>query len=114
IKQISEPLPGVPGSFIVKHVTENVSGLPEHFHEKIAALFHGFQSTPPSTILHTGLIGGLTLAVLILYPRLLPSAARRVPGPLVGVLTAVLAAGLMKQFAGVTDIATIGSRFNGI
>lgn len=113
VKQISEPLAGSEGALIVRNVTESVKGLPDHFHEKVEALYHGFQHTPRDIMLYTGIVGLSTVVVLILYPRLLPQIARRIPAPLVGVFVAVGLAALLRHFFN-ANIATIGSRFNGI
>ena len=88
--------------------------LPDHFHEKVETLYHGLRTTPSDVMLHTGIVGGLTLAILIFYPRFLPSLARKIPATLVGVLAAVAATFLLGRFCNWRDIATIGSRFGGI
>ena len=51
-------------------------------------------------------VGGVTLAVLIAWPRL----SKRVPGPLVAVVVGAVAALLLARFAG-AQAATIGARF---
>src|SRR5438046_3083990 len=61
ITQLSKPLAGSDGAFVVRNVTETVNGLPEHFHEKVGALFRGFQHTPQDIILHTGIVGVTTV-----------------------------------------------------
>ncbi len=101
------------GDFVQTSIKE-IPGLPDHFHEKLAALWHGFLTTPPPMMIHTGTIGVLTLAVLVFYPKILPSLARRVPGPLVAVVVAVLSALALSRFLGWNDVATIGSRFGAI
>ena len=102
---------GQAGEFVVT-TTGWVPGLPEHFHEKVAALGRGFVHTPAEHMLHTTVVGGLALAILIFYPRFWPGAAKRVPGPLVAVLASVFAALALDQFLGWSDVQTIGKRFS--
>ncbi|HYF51223.1 MAG TPA: SulP family inorganic anion transporter [Planctomycetota bacterium] len=103
---------GHTGDFVEK-VVRDVPGLPDHFHEKVQALYHGFLNTSSDTILHTAAIAGLTLAVLILYPHLLPSVARKIPAPLIAVLLSVAATLATAQCLG-WDVETIGKRFGEI
>jgi len=74
----------------------------EHFHEKFWHLIQAFSSLQLET---TGL-GLLTLAVLILYPRIF----KRIPSPLV----AMVAATVVQWYFHFENVATIGSAFGGI
>jgi SulP family sulfate permease len=83
-------------------------GLPdaggEHFHEKVLNLI----ATVPQTHVATAAIAVLSLAAVVLTPRV--PVLRRVPGPLVAMIIATLLQSIM-QFEGV---ATIGTEFGGI
>lgn len=79
-----------------------LAGTSDHFHEKLWQLL----TTLPHLHLATTGLALLSLTLLILVPRLF----RKVPGPLVAMVTATLIQSLF-QFDGV---ATIGSAFGGI
>ena len=83
VRQISEPfMKDGQTAQLVTSVTETVRALPDHFHEKLACLFHAFSDTPVDTVLHTGVIGFVDAGrKLILYPRALAkrSQARAQP-----------------------------------
>ena len=74
----------------------------EHFHEKVWYLIQAY----PGFHFETMALGLLTLAVLLLSPRVF----KRIPAPLVAMVTATVAQWLF-HFEGV---ATIGSAFGGI
>ncbi len=74
----------------------------EHFHEKVWDLIQAF----PSLHLETALLALFTLLVVIISPRLF----KRIPSPLVAMVSATLIQALF-EFKGV---ATIGSAFGGI
>ena len=74
----------------------------EHFHEKVWDLIQTF----PSLHLETALLALFTLLVVIISPRLF----KRIPSPLVAMVSATLIQALF-EFKGV---ATIGSAFGGI
>ncbi|MEO8342685.1 MAG: SulP family inorganic anion transporter [Gallionella sp.] len=74
----------------------------KHFHEKFWHLIQAF----PGLQFETTALGLLTLAVLLLSPRIF----KRIPAPLVAMVTATVAQWLF-HFEGV---ATIGSAFGGI
>jgi len=76
------------------------SGL--HFHEKLIALLHALPGFHPAT----AALGGAALLILLFGPPYL----RRIPAPLVAMVTITLVQGVF-QFKGV---ATIGSAFGGI
>ncbi len=80
-----------------------VTPLPEHYIERVAVL---------ASLLHTVrwpdlLIGAMTLACLIFWPRV----TRRVPAPIVALPAAALLAVCLTQTVGGFDVATINSRF---
>ena len=74
----------------------------EHFHQKLWYLIEAF----PGLQLQTTLLALLTLAVLLLSPRVF----RRIPSPLVAMVTATVLQGLFHF----RNVATIGSVFGGI
>lgn len=81
-----------------------VAGQQEHFVEKVAALVRAL----PTARGEEALIGGATLALMLLWPKL----KSRVPAHLValvgGTLLAIVLAALVPGF----EVATIGSRFH--
>ena len=74
----------------------------EHFHEKF---WHLIQ-TLPGLQLETTVLGLLTLAVLILSPRIF----KRIPSPLVAMVVATV----VQWYFQFENVATIGSAFGGI
>ena len=74
----------------------------EHFHQKNWYLTQAF----PSLQLETTLLGALTLAVLLLSPRV----TKRIPSPLVAMVVATL----VEWYFNFEHVATIGSAFGGI
>ena len=74
----------------------------EHFHEKFWYLVQAF----PSIQLETTALGLLTLAVLLLSPRVF----KRIPAPLVAMVTATT----VQWFFHFENVATIGTAFGGI
>lgn len=83
----------------------SVPQMPEHYLERVAALARAV----PSTRAGDFGIGLLTLAVLVLFPRL----SRRVPAPLVGLAAAGLAAALLSRLLDGFHVATVASAFHG-
>lgn len=80
-----------------------VAGAPTHFHDRIAALWAARGTVAPLEVL----VGGATLAILLLLPRL----TRRIPAPLVALpLSALLALALGALVPG-AEVATIATRF---
>lgn len=79
-----------------------VTEMPEKFHQKVAVLWQAL----PSWQWGDTLVGVVTLAILILWPRL----RLRIPGHLPAVLIGMLVAWLVG-FAD-QEVATIGSRFS--
>ena len=74
----------------------------EHFHEKFWHLVQAF----PSIQLETTALGLLTLAVLLLSPRIF----KRIPAPLVAMVTATT----LQWLFHFENVATIGTAFGGI
>lgn len=74
----------------------------EHFHVKFWDLLQTF----PSFQLETTILGLLTLAVLLISPRIF----KRVPSPLVAMVVATV----VQWYFDFEDVATIGSAFGGI
>ncbi|MEJ2452228.1 MAG: SulP family inorganic anion transporter, partial [Gammaproteobacteria bacterium] len=62
----------------------------------------------PSLAWQDTLIGALTLAILLVWPKL----RTRIPGHLVALIVASLAAWLMSRFVPGFSVATLGSRFH--
>lgn len=82
----------------------SVPKMPEHFLERVMALF-----TARSTVRSADVaIGLLTLAILILWPRI----TKRLPAPLVALATATIACLLLPRVIPGFEVATIGSRFS--
>jgi sulfate permease, SulP family len=83
-----------------------VAAMPEHYLERVAALAAALPSARPWDVA----AGVLTLALLLLWPRL----GSKVPAPLVALgvvaVAAVLAASRVPGF----EVATVASRFGGI
>lgn len=103
---------GNKGEF-VQTVTQMLPGWPDHFHEKLVALYHAFSSAQFSVLFHTGAIGLLTLGVLVYYPRLFPRISRSLPTPLIAVFTAVGMVAFAGKYLSWGDVETIGTRFHG-
>jgi len=80
-----------------------VTGNPESFAERV----HALVSAAPSAQASEAGIGLVTLAVLLLWPRI----TRRIPGPLVALGVGALSAVLLEKLVPGQAVATIGSRF---
>ncbi len=81
-----------------------LAGQPEHYLERLAALWRALPGWQPGD----AAIGALTLAVLVLWPRL----TRHVPAPLVALMLASLAGLALLHIAPDVQLATIASRFS--
>jgi SulP family sulfate permease len=79
---------------------------PEHYLERVAVLGAALPTARPGDVI----VGVLTLAVLIVWPKL----TRRVPAPLVGLTVGLLLGLLLAAFLPEWRPATIGSRYGGI
>ncbi|HET9959093.1 MAG TPA: C4-dicarboxylic acid transporter DauA [Polyangiaceae bacterium] len=78
--------------------------LPDHFPEKVVALWHarGTASLPSVCV------AAFTLLVLLGFPRL----TKRVPAPLVAIVSSSILVAVLDAIAPNLDIATVGSRFH--
>lgn len=81
-----------------------VTHMPEHFLERLLALVHALPTARVADLA----VGVLTLAVLLLLPRV----TRRVPAPLVALVVGALAAVVIARLAPDYRVATINSRFS--
>ncbi len=75
-----------------------------HYLDKLSLIFHAL----PSVSGQETLIGGLTLAILLIWPRL----HSKIPGHLVALLVGGVTAWLLSHFMPNFSVATIGSRFH--
>lgn len=75
-----------------------------HYIDKVASIAAALPTVMPAEVL----IGGLTLAVLLLWPRL----KSPIPGHLVAILVGSVAAWSLHQFDGDFSVATLASRFH--
>ncbi len=81
----------------------SIAEVPADFIEKWICYFNNF-----STIdIWSTLVGVLSVVIIILTPRF----SKRIPGSLVAIVIMTVAALLLKKYAGVTSIETIGDRF---
>ncbi len=80
-----------------------VATMPDHYVEKVSALFAAL----PTMRVNDLLIGLLTLAILIVLPRV----SRRIPSPLVALPVAAIVAYVLHRMYPAFDVATIQSRF---
>jgi sulfate permease, SulP family len=81
-----------------------VGAMPEHYVEKLEALWNARGSAHLTDL---G-VGGATLALLILVPRVI----KKIPAPLIAVGLVSVAAGLLHAVYPAFSVATIGSRFH--
>ena len=78
--------------------------VPADFVEKWIAYAQHLNTIDP----WSALVGVLSVAIIAITPRF----SRRVPGSLVAIIVMTVAALLLRQYAGVTTIETIGDRFS--
>jgi SulP family sulfate permease len=76
---------------------------PEHFVERVVGLLQAAHTASPAE----AVVGALTLAVLLLSPRVL----RGVPAPLVGLTFGAVLAAVLSHFVDGFTVATLGTRF---
>ncbi len=81
-----------------------VEHMPEHYVERVAALVRAL----PTLHLPDLAIGALTLALLLVWPRI----SSKVPGALVALGLAAVAAALLHRYLSDFSVATIGDRFS--
>ncbi len=78
--------------------------VPSDFIEKWIAYFQSFSTIDPWSML----IGLVSVVIIAATPKF----SRRVPGSLIAIILMTVVALLLKQYAGVTTIETIGDRFS--
>ena len=83
-----------------------VASMPEHYLERVAALGRALPTVQWDDLA----VGLLTLAILLLWPRV----TKRVPAPLVALSLGAVAAALATAMVPGFEVATIQSRFHGI
>ncbi len=82
----------------------NITSMDGHYIDKLSFIFHAL----PTVSFQETLIGGLTLATLLIWPRL----RSKIPGHLVALFFGAITAWLLSQFIPDFSVATIGSRFH--
>lgn len=82
--------------------------MPAHYLERVAMLVRAL----PSTRIADVAVGGVTLATLLFWPRLLPRVAKSVPAPLVALALATGLAEALRAVDPTLGVATIASRFS--
>lgn len=86
----------------------SITHLPETFLEKV----HAMWLARSSASLADSAVAAFTLAVLLGLPRAFPAFVRRVPAPLIALVSAALAVALTEHWWPVFAPASIGSRFS--
>ena len=84
--------------------------VPSDFIEKWIAYFEAF----PTIDRWSALIGIASVAVIALWPRVarFSSVLSKLPGSLIAIILMTVAALLLRQYAGITTVETIGDRFS--
>lgn len=81
----------------------NITSVPSDFIEKWICYFNNFSTVD----LWSSVIGIVSVVIIMLTPKV----SKKIPGSLVAIIVMTIAALLLKQFAGVESIETIGDRF---
>lgn len=81
----------------------NITSVPSDFIEKWICYFNNFSTVD----LWCSFIGIVSVVIIMLTPKV----SKKIPGSLVAIIVMTIAALLLKQFAGVESIETIGDRF---
>ena len=81
----------------------NIASVPSDFIEKWICYFNNFSTVD----LWSSVIGIVSVVIIMLTPKV----SKKSPGSLVAIIVMTVAALLLKQFAGVESIETIGDRF---
>lgn len=81
----------------------NIASVPSDFIEKWIYYFNNFSTVD----LWSSVIGIVSVVIIMLTPKV----SKKIPGSLVAIIVMTVAALLLKQFAGVESIETIGDRF---
>ncbi|TAH35121.1 MAG: C4-dicarboxylic acid transporter DauA [Planctomycetota bacterium] len=84
----------------------DVERMPEHYLERVGALARAL----PGAHWQDAALGALTLAVLLLWPRV----SRRVPSPLIALAAGAVASAVLSRVLDGFRVETIASRFGGI
>jgi len=92
-----------------------MQSVPSDFIEKWIAYFGAF----PSIDVWSAAVGVGSVAVIALWPKLLQFSnssvftfLKKLPGSLIAIILMTVAALLLKQYAGITSVETIGDRFS--
>lgn len=81
----------------------NIASVPSDFIEKWICYFNNFSTVD----FWSSVIGIVSVVIIMLTPKV----SKKIPGSLVAIIVMTVAALLLKQFAGVESIETIGDRF---
>ena len=81
----------------------NITSVPSDFIEMWICYFNNFSTVD----LWSSVIGIVSVVIIMLTPKV----SKKIPGSLVAIIVMTVAALLLKQFAGVESIETIGDRF---
>lgn len=81
----------------------NIASVPSDFIEKWICYFNNFSTVD----LWSAIIGIVSVVIIMLTPKF----SKKIPGSLVAIIVMTVAALLLKQFAGVESVETIGDRF---
>jgi SulP family sulfate permease len=81
-----------------------ITGMPSDFIEKWIAYARHFSSID----LWSTAVGIISVIIIVVTPRF----SKKMPGSLIAIIVMTLAVWLLKQFAGITTIETIGDRFS--
>lgn len=81
----------------------NITSVPSDFIEKWICYFNNFSTVD----LWSSVIGIVSVVIIMLTPKV----SKKIPGSLVAIIVMTVATLLLKQFAGVESIETIGDRF---
>lgn len=81
----------------------NITSVPSDIIEKWICYFNNFSTVD----LWSSVIGIVSVVIIMLTPKV----SKKIPGSLVAIIVMTVAALLLKQFAGVESIETIGDRF---
>ena len=81
-----------------------ITGMPSDFIEKWIAYARHFSSID----LWSTIVGVVSVMIIVVTPRF----SKKLPGSLIAIIVMTLAVWLLKQFAGITTIETIGDRFS--
>ena len=81
-----------------------IDSVPSDFIEKWACYIQHFSTAD----LWCSLVGIVSVVIIAITPKF----SKKIPGSLVAIIVMTIAALLLKQYAGITSIETIGDRFN--